>query len=132
MNCCTDQILSCQSIPECFDLLSVAMPLEYTSDLATLHFSNGKGNILRLSELEVINGWVEINLEDESLGIPKGYFNQYGGFYSLQFMDNQNQAIDFFGLDNKVYNQVVFKVGGFQALEASINVFGRIPNSYLP
>lgn len=101
--CCNNCYPICQPLASCPSAVYVKVPIDYEGLSITVNINKPGVNIQGQQVLNVgEDGFVEVDLE----ALPEGFFNPWGGQYSINFADSAGQVIIFTAMDGKQYDSI--------------------------
>ena len=106
LQCCTDCYQFCTPFFDCTDSFMVKVPTGYELETMTVQITKPGVNITINQELDVTGaGFVELDLTL----LPSGYFNAYGGNYSMLLINPETgRLIEFTACDGNKYTSICF------------------------
>jgi hypothetical protein len=107
--CCTNPYSDCGSLPSCFDNLAIRIPSSYIAPTIGLKFTKkGMTNITAKTTLEVVDGWVLLDLE----ALPDKYLNAFSGVYEMEFLllNGDGFNLPFIAKDGQSYERASFQI----------------------
>lgn len=93
----------CAKNAGCFENLYLRIPSKYEGQYITTTIR--KGSVFSPTAIilstEIIDGWAKI----ETIAVPQGFFNSYGGIYTFTYTDGVSpEPIEFMAKDGQVYH----------------------------
>lgn len=114
--CCKNSYQLCEPFVGCPQGLIIGVPPTYTDTEIFLRFYKNQ------NLCEVVSGTVDeyFNVFLQSTEFSEGFFNPYGGTYSVAFFDSSNNALIEFEINGTLYDAIDFSL-----------IQGTAPQEYL-
>lgn len=122
-SCCKNNWAICEPIYGCCVEFNLEVPIGYTGDQVIIRIIKPNGPTWSGQYL-VEDGIVTIDVLDE---MPDGFLNAYGGPYTLQYIDPDNNSVVWFEIEGESVQGVQFSIGlGYNNQICSLNIYEEL------